>query len=150
MKQLAGGTATLFVWDGSNFTRVSTNVLKPDGSRAIGTVLDPKGKAFAALSQGRPFSGVVDILGSPYTTSYVPMLDDQGKMVGAWYTGYRLDSISTLVKNIEKARILDHGFVALLKPSGAVIVHGQQISDEGLARLGRCTRKSSRPGDIPC
>ena len=135
MKQLAGGTATLFVWDGSNFTRVSTNVLKPDGSRAIGTVLDPKGKAFAALSQGRPFSGVVDILGSPYTTSYVPMLDDQGKMVGAWYTGFRLDSISTLIKNIEKARILDHGFVAMLKPSGAVLVHGQQISDEGLARL---------------
>jgi methyl-accepting chemotaxis protein len=135
MKQLAGGTATLFVWDGSNFTRVSTNVLKPDGSRAIGTVLDSKGKAFAALSQGRPFSGVVDILGSPYTTSYVPMLDDQGKMVGAWYTGYRLDSISTLITNIEKARILDHGFVAMLKPSGAVIVHGQQVSDEGLARL---------------
>jgi methyl-accepting chemotaxis protein len=135
VKALAGGTATLFAWDGSNFIRVSTNVLKPDGSRAVGTPLDPQGKAYAALSQGRPFSGVVDILGVPYTTSYVPMLDSTGKLVGAWYTGFRLDSISALSMNIEKARILDHGFVALLKPSGAVLVHGKQISDEELARL---------------
>ena len=53
VKELVGGTATLFVWDGNSFIRVSTNVMKPDGSRAVGTVLDPKGKAFAALSQGR-------------------------------------------------------------------------------------------------
>ncbi|MEI6130167.1 MAG: Cache 3/Cache 2 fusion domain-containing protein, partial [Planctomycetota bacterium] len=38
--QRMGGTATLFVADGDDFVRVSTNVLKPDGSRAIGTVLD--------------------------------------------------------------------------------------------------------------
>ena len=80
VKELAGGTATLFVWDGTNFVRVTTNVLKPDGSRAVGTVLDPHGKAFAALSQGKAFSGVVDILGTPYTTSYIPMLDGEGKL----------------------------------------------------------------------
>ena len=65
VKALAGGTATLFVWDEDNFVRVTTNVMKPDGSRAVGTVLDPKGKAFAALSSGQPFNGVVDISASP-------------------------------------------------------------------------------------
>jgi methyl-accepting chemotaxis protein len=135
VKQLAGGTATLFVWDGSNFTRVATNVVKPDGSRAIGTVLDPKGKAFAALSQGQPFNGVVDILGAPYTTSYAPMMDAEGKLVGAWYTGYRLDSISALGKSIEESSILKHGFVALRKPSGAVVFHGKQITDEALIAM---------------
>jgi methyl-accepting chemotaxis protein len=135
VKELAGGTATLFVWDGSDFVRVTTNVLKPDGSRAVGTVLDPKGKAFAALSQGRPFNGVVDILGVPYTTSYVPMLDSAGKLVGAWYTGFRLDSIASLGKLIEEASILDHGFVALLKPSGEAVFHGRQISAEKLKQL---------------
>jgi methyl-accepting chemotaxis protein len=135
VKELAGGTATLFVWDGSNFVRVTTNVLKPDGSRAVGTPLDPKGKAFGALSQGRPFNGVVDILGVPYTTSYVPMLDGGGKLAGAWYTGFRLDSIASLGKLIEDASILDHGFVALLKPSGEVVFHGKQISAEKLAVL---------------
>ena len=135
VKELAGGTATLFVWDGSSFTRVTTNVTKPDGSRAVGTVLDPKGKAFAALSQGRSFSGVVDILGSPYTTSYVPMLDPDGKLAGAWYTGYRLDSITELGKSIEEAAILDHGFVALIKPTGIVLYHGSRIDAEKLDAL---------------
>jgi len=135
VKELAGGTATLFVWDGANFVRVTTNVLKPDGSRAVGTVLDPHGKAFAALRQGQPFNGVVDILGTPYTTSYIPMLDADGKLAGVWYTGFRLDTIASLGKLIENAQILDHGFLALLKPSGAVVFHGSQISDSELAQL---------------
>ncbi|MGD0940364.1 MAG: methyl-accepting chemotaxis protein [Terracidiphilus sp.] len=135
VKELAGGTATLFAWDGANFIRVTTNVLKPDGSRAVGTVLDPKGKAFAALSHGQPFVGVVEILNVPYTTSYVPMMDAGGKLVGAWYTGYRLDSINALGKSIEGAGILDHGFVALLKPSGEVVFHGNRIGSEELDRL---------------
>jgi methyl-accepting chemotaxis protein len=135
VKELAGSTATLFAWDGQNFVRVTTNVLKPDGSRAVGTVLDPTGKAFAALRAGQSFEGVVDILGVPYFTSYLPMTDAQGKLVGAWYVGYRLDSIFALGKSIEDARILQHGFVALIKPSGAVIAHGRQISDADLDSL---------------
>ncbi|MGD0800571.1 MAG: Cache 3/Cache 2 fusion domain-containing protein [Terracidiphilus sp.] len=135
LKELAGGTGTLFVWDGSSFTRVTTSVLKPDGSRAVGTVLDPKGKAFAALSQGQSFKGVVDILGVPYTTNYQPMLDGDGKLAGAWYTGFRLDSITSLGKLIEEASILDHGFVALLKPSGEIVFHGNQVTTDKLARL---------------
>jgi len=137
VKELAGGTATLFVWDGTSFTRVSTNVVKPDGSRAVGTPLDPKGKAFAALTAGHSFSGVVDILGSPYTTSYVPMTDQSGKLVGAWYTGFRLDSFTTLGRNIQAITILDHGFAALLKSTGVSIFHGQQVTDETLAMVSQ-------------
>lgn len=134
VKELAGGTATLFVWDGSNFTRVTTNVLKPDGSRAVGTVLDPHGKAYAALVQGHPFSGVVDILGAPYITCYVPMLDANQNPVGAWYTGFRLDSIASLGKFIEDATILDHGAMALIKPSGATVFRGKHVTPEELEK----------------
>jgi methyl-accepting chemotaxis protein len=63
------------------------------------------------------------------------MLDAEGKMVGAWYTGYRLDSIASLSKEIEDATILDHGFEALLKPTGAAVFHGKQVSTEEVARL---------------
>jgi len=135
VKQLAGGTATLFAWNGREMIRVSTNVIKPDGSRAIGTVLDPNGKAFAALTSGQSFEGVVDILGAPYITSYVPMKNASGQLVGAWYTGYRLDSISSLGDSIGRSKILDNGFVSLEKPSGAVVFKGLQISDEGYKAL---------------
>jgi len=135
IRTLNSGTATIFSWNGRDFTRISTNVLKPDGSRALGTVLDPTGKAFAALSQGATFSGVVNILGVPYTTSYAPLKDDSGQLVGALYTGYRLDSITALSSSIADAHILDHGFVALIDPSGNALVHGKQITDKQLETI---------------
>jgi methyl-accepting chemotaxis protein len=135
IRTIAGGTATLFVWDGKSFLRVSTNVLKPDGSRAIGTVLDPKGKAYAALSQGQTFRGVVKILGVPYTTCYVPMKDASGRMVGAFYTGFRLDSLSAIYQSIAEAQILDHGYVALIETNGTPLFHGKQVTDEDVLRI---------------
>jgi hypothetical protein len=85
-----GMTATLFARSGDEFIRVSTNVPKPDGSgRAIGTVLDPAGKAIAQIRQGKPFYGEVLILGAPYITGYVPMMDTGGNLIGIYYVGYK-------------------------------------------------------------
>jgi len=46
-----GGVATLFVKSGDHYVRVATNVKKDDGSRAVGTVLDPEGSAYAKLAE---------------------------------------------------------------------------------------------------
>jgi hypothetical protein len=83
-----GGTATIFVKSGNDFVRVATNVKKDDGSRAIGTVLDPKGKAFAAISKGESFYGEVPILGKPYITGYEPIRDANNQIIGIYYVGY--------------------------------------------------------------
>ena len=85
-----GMTATFFVTSGVEYIRVSTSVPKPDGSgRAIGTILDPAGKAIAEIKQGKPFYGEVTILGSPYITGYEPMRDAGGNVIGIWYVGYK-------------------------------------------------------------
>jgi Cache 3/Cache 2 fusion domain len=84
-----GGTATIFVKSGSDFVRVATNVKKDDGSRAIGTVLDPKGKAIAAISKGENFYGEVPILGKPYITGYEPIRNASGEIIGVYYVGYK-------------------------------------------------------------
>ncbi|MGH1572753.1 Cache 3/Cache 2 fusion domain-containing protein [Methylobacterium sp. P31] len=83
-----GGTATLFVKSGGEFVRVATNVKKDDGSRAIGTVLDPKGKAFAAITKGEAYFGDADILGKPYKTGYEPIRDASSGVIGIYYVGY--------------------------------------------------------------
>ena len=85
-----GGTATLFVKTGDEYVRVSTNVPKPDGSgRAIGTILDPKGKAIVNINKGEAFYGEVTILGVPYITGYEPIKDASGKVIGIHYVGYK-------------------------------------------------------------
>jgi hypothetical protein len=84
----AGGTATIFVKSGDEFVRVTTNVKKDDGSRAIGTVLDPKGKAIAAIAKGEGYSGEADILGKPYVADYEPIRDANSNIIGIYYVGY--------------------------------------------------------------
>jgi hypothetical protein len=84
----AGGTASIFVKSGDEFVRVATNVKKDDGSRAIGTILDPKGKAIAAIARGESYFGEADILGRPYVTGYEPIRDASNNVIGIYYVGY--------------------------------------------------------------
>jgi hypothetical protein len=83
----AGGTATIFVKSGDEYVRVSTNVKKDDGSRAIGTILDPKGKAIEFIKKNEAFYGEVDILGKPYNTGYDPIRDGSKNVIGIYYVG---------------------------------------------------------------
>ncbi|MGD0906330.1 MAG: Cache 3/Cache 2 fusion domain-containing protein, partial [Candidatus Acidiferrales bacterium] len=134
LKRLTGCTATLFVKKGEQFVRVSTNVLKPDGSRAIGTVLDPAGRAYAAIQNGQPFYGVVDILGKPYMTGYEPMRNAAKQTIGIWYVGFPLTAVGDLGEQISNVKILDHGFVALLYANGKVIFKPPHLTDDEIHR----------------
>ena len=88
VQQEMGGVATFFVRSGDEFVRVATNVKKDDGSRAIGTVLDPKGKAIVAIRNGEAFYGEADILGKPYVTGYDPIRGTDGNVIGIYFVGY--------------------------------------------------------------
>jgi len=82
IKELFGGTATIFMKD----TRVTTNVQKADGSRAVGTKL--QGLAFDAIfKRGEKYRGETDILGIPYFTAYDPIKNTQGETIGVLYVG---------------------------------------------------------------
>jgi hypothetical protein len=86
----APGTATIFVKNGQEYVlvRVATNVKKDDGSRAIGTILDPKGKAIESIKKDEPFYGEADILRKPYITGYEPIRDATKNVIGIYYVGY--------------------------------------------------------------
>ena len=84
-----GGTATVFVKAGDEYVRVSTNVLKDDGTRAIGTQL-AHNAAYKAINEGQAFYGQVEILGKPYETGYEPIKDASGKTIGIYYVGYKM------------------------------------------------------------
>jgi hypothetical protein len=73
----AGGTATIFVKRGADYVRVATNVMRDDGSRAIGTILDPKGKVIEFINMNEAFYGEATILGKQYLTGYEPVHDAQ-------------------------------------------------------------------------
>lgn len=84
IREIFGGTATIFMGD----LRVSTNVPKEDGSRAVGTKL--VGPAYDAIfiKQGN-YRGEAPILGTPYFTAYDPIRDTSGKVIGILYVGIK-------------------------------------------------------------
>ena len=84
LKEISGGTATIFMGD----ERISTNVTKPDGSRAVGTRLT--GPAHEAVIQnGASYRGEAEILGTSYFTAYDPIRNAQGEVVGVLYVGVK-------------------------------------------------------------
>ncbi len=118
--KLFGGTATLFVRSGDDFVRVSTNVKKPDGARAIGTLLDPKGKVIADIRNGKAFYGVVQILGNPFITGYEPMRDANGQIIGIWYVGYKAQ-IDAIKAEVSKLQLLHGGNLDVTDKTGKTI-----------------------------
>lgn len=65
-----GGVATIFAKKGTDFIRVTTSVKKQDGSRAMGTLLDTTGTAYAKTSAGETYVGPATLFGVPYMTRY--------------------------------------------------------------------------------
>ncbi len=88
IKKSTGATATVFVKDGDEFVRVSTNVLTPEGKRGVGTQL-ARAKAYEAVSKGEQFCGQVDVLGTPFDACYNPIKDAGGKVIGVTYIGFK-------------------------------------------------------------
>jgi methyl-accepting chemotaxis protein len=129
------GTATIFSRRGDSFIRIATNVKKPDGSRAVGTLLDPAGKAIQAILRNQPYYGMVTILGSPYLTGYEPIQDTGGRTIGIAYVGFKISSLGKIGEAVQHMSILDHGFVTLLGPSGAVVFGPAALPQEVVAEV---------------
>lgn len=126
--ELMGGTATLFALSGKEFVRISTNVKKDDGTRAIGTILDPDGPAFRALSTNQSFYGVVDILGRPYITAYEPIHNQSGGVIGIYYVGYRVETLDVIGTEIANSHLLENGSFVLLDQKGQPLFGGDLIA----------------------
>ena len=88
VRKAHSATATVFVKDGDEFVRVSTNVLTPEGKRGVGTQL-ARNDAYKAVIKGQPFCGAIDVLGTAFDACYNPIKDMGGKVVGVSYVGHK-------------------------------------------------------------
>ncbi len=88
IKRTVGATATLFVKAGDDFVRVSTNVLTPEGTRGVGTLL-ARAQAYEAVRRGQAFRGEVDVLGTRFDACYSPIKDGRGSVIGVTYVGFK-------------------------------------------------------------
>ena len=85
--------------DSKEFIRVMTSVTAKDGTRAVGTPLDPTGPATAALLRGETYSGDGIILGELHLTRYEPVYDAAGQIVGSVGVGKSIAVLATMLRD---------------------------------------------------
>ena len=112
-----GGVATVFARKGDDFLRITTSLKKPDGERAMGTLLDRKHPAYARLQSGQTYTGRAVLFGKPYMTHYEPVKDDAGKVVGALFVGNDTSIFEAAVfKQAQETRFFDSGGLYVIDP----------------------------------
>ena len=146
VKTLVGGTATVFLGD----LRVTTNVVKDDGSRAVGTKLKPGPVYDAVLTAGRPYRGQADILGKPYFVAYDPIKTTAGQTIGVLYVGIPKADFMASVNNVMIALFACGLVVALLTVGACLVVSRRMFSPmKGLCDRMEALRQGRTDFDAP-
>ncbi|NHM18289.1 methyl-accepting chemotaxis protein [Tritonibacter mobilis] len=109
---ISGETATIFVWNDAeqDFVRRTTNIIKDDGARAVGTVLGKANPVYASMMKGEVFRGQATILGKDYFTIYVPVLGEAGEPLGIFYVGVAKEALTVAINEM----LVEGGVIAVL------------------------------------
>ncbi len=100
--RMTGETATVFAWDPEtrDFWRKTTNIIKGDGNRAVGTPLGKNGAVYPVVTGGKTFHGEANILGKDYFTVYQPIHATQGDIIGILYAGVEKAAVQANVTEL--------------------------------------------------
>ena len=134
------GTATIFF----NDLRISTNVLTPEGKRAIGTRVSREVKE-RVLTEGKRWTDRAFVVSDWYITAYEPIEDIFGERVGMLYAGVlevkyadiwrKAISVFILITVAGMALAIGLGYVLankIMNPVHRLIKGSQQVTEGSL------------------
>ncbi|GAB2863628.1 methyl-accepting chemotaxis protein [Pseudoduganella ginsengisoli] len=137
--KLTGVYATVFVRRGDDFVRVTTSHKKENGERAIGTKLAADHPGYRKVLDGQAYAGPANLFGNMYMTSYEPIKDAAGKVIGILYVGVSFeDSLRSLKDKVNAMKLGESGqFYALEaranKDLGKLLIHRKEEGTNVLA-----------------
>ncbi|TNB87734.1 methyl-accepting chemotaxis protein [Pseudomonas sp. Fig-3] len=143
-RQTTAGVATVFVRSGDDFIRVSTSLTKQDGSRAIGTLLDRAGPAYAPVMSGQSYIGRALLFGRFYMSQYTPVRDSSGKIIAVLYVGFDYtDAQNAQFENLKRFRIGQTGSLAVLDEQNKWLVPpaGVQALEQATGTIKELVKK---------
>ena len=82
--------------------RITTNVGKADGARAIGTKLAAGPVYDRVLKEGKTYRGDANIFGQPHFAIYEPILSN-GEIIGILFVGMPRVAAAEAAKNVQRA-----------------------------------------------
>ncbi len=136
-QNLVQATCTIFqrMNEAGDMLRVSTNVQKQDGARAIGTYIPktrPDGTAdpvVASVLQGQTYQGRAFVVNKWYITAYEPIRDASQNIVGMLYVGVPQESVASLRQSIMAVEVGKTGYVYVLDSAGNYVISEKGTRD---------------------
>jgi len=128
LRQMTGSRATIFQRIGDEAVRISTNVLTPEGQRAIGTTVS-RPVFEAVIERGETYFGSADVVGTLYLTAYEPLRDPAGRIIGILFVGVEESALfQGLQQEIEATRLGRTGHIHVLNDAGQPLF--RSLADE--------------------
>ncbi|MEM6711667.1 MAG: methyl-accepting chemotaxis protein [Pseudomonadota bacterium] len=124
-----GETATLFAFEADNgdFWRRTTNIIKPDGERAVGTQLGTSGAVFPVVAGGETFAGEANILGKDYFTIYEPVFDTNNRVIGILYVGVEKAAIEARMGTVISQLLMASAVVLVIAAALSLLIIGRLV-----------------------
>ncbi len=137
VQNLLDVTCTVFqrMSPGGDMLRVSTNVIKTDGRRAIGTYIPAinsdglDNPVVSTVLRGQTFKGRAFVVDRWYITAYQPIFNKEKKVVGVLYVGIPQENVKSLREAILNMKIGKKGFVTVLDSSGKYVISKNGAQD---------------------
>lgn len=135
IQKTLGGTATIFQVLPKKLLRVSTNVLKLDGNRAVGTYIPDDSPVYKTVMKGETYRGKAFVVNNWYVTAYKPIKDSKGTIVAVIYVGREMMT-PELKKVVEKVSYDGHGETNIALTNGEyVYTKSHQVKGDNFNEL---------------
>lgn len=122
IKELGVETATIFQKIDGGYLRIATNVMKKDGTRAVGTYIPNNSNVVQTVDKGTTYYGRAFVVDDWYLTAYQP-IKINGEVKGMLYVGAKEKNIGALKGHFKSKNYYKSGFPAMISKKGEVIIH---------------------------
>ncbi|WP_066627679.1 methyl-accepting chemotaxis protein [Labilibacter marinus] len=126
-------TATIFQKINDGYLRISTNVIKKDGTRAVGTFIPNSSEVIKTIEQGETYYGRAFVVDSWYLTAYKPLIVNNA-ISGILYVGVKQMNYPLMKDVFAQKKYFENGYPFLVEEDGIILLHpsieGQNVSDK--------------------
>ncbi len=126
--KLTDATATIFQKIPGGYLRISTNVMKENGERAVGTYIPNNSPVIQTIENGQTFRGRAFVVNAWYLTAYEPIRID-GEIRGILYVGVKEKNMGELRDIFYQKTYFENGYPYMFDSEGNVIIHPDDATE---------------------